>query len=72
MPTKKQKDDIKREQGWGCKLCGNSIKNGGHIHHKDRNPSNNKSSNLIAVCAKCHRKITPARGASKPKKPFWW
>jgi 5-methylcytosine-specific restriction endonuclease McrA len=64
MVSKKQKDDIKRDQDWKCALCGASIKHGGHIHHKDRDKTNNSLSNLIAVCAKCHHKITPTR---KPK-----
>jgi len=59
MLTKKQKDEIRREQKWRCKLCDRSIKGGSHIHHKDRDRTNNRPSNLIAVCRKCHEKITP-------------
>ena len=27
------------------------------VHHKDKNPKNNKTRNLIILCNKCHRKI---------------
>lgn len=27
------------------------------IHHKDMNPSNNKKSNLLILCAECHQLI---------------
>lgn len=27
-----------------------------HFHHKDGNPKNNKSSNLIVLCPNCHSK----------------
>ena len=26
-----------------------------HVHHKDRNPSNNRESNLVCLCLRCHR-----------------
>ena len=38
-----------------CVICG--AKEGLHIHHKDKNPSNNKVDNLIILCAVCHKKI---------------
>ena len=63
--TKEQSDGIKRGQNWECKLCHKSIKHGGHIHHKDGNPNNNKIGNLIAVCATCHRRITPGKKREK-------
>ena len=25
------------------------------VHHKDRNPSNNRDSNLVCLCLRCHR-----------------
>jgi len=64
--TKEQSDLVKRGQGWKCKKCGVSIKSGGHIHHKDGNPNNNRIGNLVAICAKCHRQI-PIR-----KTGFMW
>jgi 5-methylcytosine-specific restriction endonuclease McrA len=71
MLSKKQKDAQKRKGEWKCQLCGHSIKSGGHIHHKDRNPNNNNPSNLIAVCAKCHRKITPTPKGKKDYFAGW-
>lgn len=38
-----------------CSICG--AKEGLHIHHKDKNPANNKISNLIVLCGVCHKKI---------------
>jgi len=72
MLTKKQKDEIRRDQGWECPLCRRSIKSGSHIHHKDGNKNNNKRSNLIAIHKKCHDKITPRPGRPKRKSPFAW
>ena len=69
---KAQSDLIKRGQRWECgnKKCSHgkdgkqaSIKSGGHIHHKDGDPTNNKISNLIALCRKCHEEM--------PKKKDW-
>jgi hypothetical protein len=66
---------VKRGQGWKCgnKKCTHgkggkpaSIKSGGHIHHKDGNPKNNKIGNLVALCAKCHREIK-----TKKKHEYW-
>ena len=36
-----------------CEACGsvNSL----HVHHADENPTNNAPSNLMTLCAKCHR-----------------
>jgi hypothetical protein len=69
--SQKMKDDIKREQGWKCALCGKSIKHGGHIHHKDRDNTNNNRGNLIAVCAADHKKITPTtKNPLKEKRNF--
>lgn len=70
---KEYSDRIKRGQRW---KCGNpkctygqggkpaSIKSGGHIHHKDGDPTNDKYNNLIALCRKCHQKI--------PRRPKDW
>jgi len=34
-----------------CERCGKSAK---HVHHKDREPTNNKPENLESLCTKCH------------------
>jgi 5-methylcytosine-specific restriction endonuclease McrA len=65
--AKEQSDLVKRGQGWKCRKCGKSIKSGGHIHHKDGNSKNNKISNLVAICAKCHREIPTKKG----EEPIW-
>lgn len=36
-----------------CCICRNP-KNSVQIHHIDQNPSNNKESNLVAICGRCH------------------
>lgn len=54
-----------------CECCGKPTT---ALHHKDRNPLNNGSSNLMAVCNSCHRKI---HVKMKPKvtsynlSPYW-
>jgi hypothetical protein len=72
---KELSDLVKRGQGWRCgnKKCPYgkggkpaSIKSGGQIHHKDGNPDNNKISNLVALCAKCHRQIRIKRKKEWP------
>ena len=64
--TKEVSDRIKRGQNWRCgnRKCDHgkegkpaSIKSGGDIHHKDGDPTNNKVTNLIALCRKCHQEV---------------
>ena len=38
-----------------CVIC--CAKEGLHIHHKDKNPSNNQMSNLLVLCGVCHKKV---------------
>jgi len=38
-----------------CAIC--SKVEGLHIHHKDKNPRNNRIDNLIVLCGVCHKKI---------------
>jgi hypothetical protein len=70
--------EIKRPQNFHfrnlhpkCEKCGKPITT---IHHKDRNPRNNNSSNLMAVCSSCHIKIhTNQKSKSKTYilYPYW-
>jgi len=41
-----------REEHKVCQLCGKAKKL--DIHHKDKNKTNNKKSNLMVVCRRCH------------------
>jgi 5-methylcytosine-specific restriction endonuclease McrA len=68
---KAQSDLVKRGQGWRCgnKKCPHgktgkpaSIKSGGHIHHKNGDPTDHRIGNLIALCPKCHRQVKKRRG----------
>ncbi len=46
--------------GWKCSKCGidmTSMKQGLHVHHRDRKKNNNTPSNLQVLCALCHRGI---------------
>jgi 5-methylcytosine-specific restriction endonuclease McrA len=70
---------VKRGQGWKCgnKRCTHgqggkpaSIKSGGHIHHKDGDPTNNNIKNLIALCRKCHQEIPKKRKREWPYSLF--
>jgi 5-methylcytosine-specific restriction endonuclease McrA len=38
-----------------CEECGTGV--GLHVHHKDRNPTNNDPANLQTLCASCHLKL---------------
>ncbi len=38
-----------------CTVCGG--KEGLHIHHKDKNPKDNKMNNLTLLCGVCHKKV---------------
>ncbi len=51
---KELKEDILHKFNHECVICG--AKEGLHIHHKDKNSSNNKISNLIVLCGVCHKK----------------
>ena len=49
----------KKARGWRCEHCGVYCGGPGdqpllHVHHWDRNPQNNSSSNLVALCIQCH------------------
>lgn len=51
----------KNEANWQCEWCGvkHEITDMAHcltVHHRDRNPANCSSSNLVALCARCHLK----------------
>lgn len=51
----------KAEQDFQCEKCGVSLKERAHrrllhVHHKNGVKTNNQYSNLIALCADCHRK----------------
>ena len=67
------KEEIMLRQGSKCKKCPTkfSLKVRPHIDHKDGDRSNNKPSNLQALCPNCHdqksRRETKRR--SNPKKP---
>lgn len=37
-----------------CVVCGKN--EGLHIHHKDKNSSNNQINNLVVLCEVCHKK----------------
>jgi 5-methylcytosine-specific restriction endonuclease McrA len=54
-------DKVKSSQRWKCADCGISIatkKSHSHIHQMDRDITNVKISNLVALCKKCYEKKT--------------
>ncbi len=54
------KEQIRFRDNYTCQICGCSqLENGRQLdcHHIDYNRKNNKWSNLIALCMKCHTKI---------------
>ena len=57
VPAKKRKEVLKNAKG-KCQYSGCTIKEGGHIklqiHHKNMINSNNRTSNLMALCGTHH------------------
>lgn len=51
----KYKDEILERDKYKCVLCDNTENI--IIHHIDSNPANNRYTNLITICRKCHTKI---------------
>ncbi|MBI4439477.1 HNH endonuclease [Candidatus Woesearchaeota archaeon] len=49
------KDSVFSKYDNSCAVCG--YEEGLHIHHKDKNPRNNKLSNLVLLCGVCHKKV---------------
>ncbi|OHD24265.1 MAG: hypothetical protein A2Y38_20070 [Spirochaetes bacterium GWB1_59_5] len=43
-----------------CEVCQAQTHLG--VHHKDRNPANNSSENLLTLCASCHTKLHWSEG----------
>lgn len=49
---------IMQRRGWECDRCGKKVNTAtGEIHHKDRNPNNDNTSNLRLLCKNCHLAI---------------
>ncbi len=59
---------IRAQQGYKCKKCGSSLKRGGHIHHKNGNPSDNRPGNLELLCTRHHKEITKKIAGERAKK----
>jgi 5-methylcytosine-specific restriction endonuclease McrA len=53
--AKNIRDFVRHKQGYKCKKCGSSLKRGGHLHHRNGDPSDNRFANLELVCTKCHK-----------------
>jgi 5-methylcytosine-specific restriction endonuclease McrA len=45
---------LMRERGASCERCGYAVAEILHLHHKDRDRSNNTSQNLEILCPNCH------------------
>lgn len=53
--TENEKESIFDKFNNQCAVC--NAKEGLHIHHKDNNPENNKTDNLVVLCGVCHKKV---------------
>lgn len=53
--TEEEKEMVFDKYGSKCALCGAT--EGLHIHHKDKNSTNNRMDNLIVLCGVCHKKV---------------
>jgi len=49
------RSQIRKEQGWGCPLCGK--KNNNTLHHIDYDKSNDRRDNLVFLCKGCNNKV---------------
>lgn len=49
---------ILNRQNNKCQICG---KESNHIHHKNKNHDDNRLSNLMVVCPKCHKSFHPTK-----------
>ena len=57
------KNALKFQRGYKCEICGKvTVKSDLEIHHRDHNEGNNSFSNLMVICAKCHKNIHRAEG----------
>jgi predicted HNH restriction endonuclease len=52
----KKKNVILFIYGYACQLCG-LIDVNNHVHHIDKDNSNNKAMNLLPLCCNCHKLI---------------
>jgi 5-methylcytosine-specific restriction endonuclease McrA len=56
--TPKQRSDLIRRRGGDCDGCGKRVNAGNaQIHHKNRNPNDDRPSNLRLLCTPCHDKL---------------
>ncbi|MBM3154955.1 MAG: hypothetical protein FJ008_06425 [Chloroflexi bacterium] len=76
--AKNKREFIRNGQKSLCKnyaKCGQSLKRGGHLHHKNGNPSDNRYENLVLLCTKCHKEMTriqrEKRAKERKKLPRW-
>ena len=52
------KEAVRARQNFVCALCGEAQEDRKlSVHHIDENRWNNKTSNLIALCRKCHYNV---------------
>lgn len=57
--SKKTANNVMKKYDGLCAKCGGVAE---EIHHIDRNKYNNDFFNLLPLCRKCHREITPKGG----------
>jgi hypothetical protein len=53
--TGEQKEGIFKKFNYKCAIC--SKDEGLHIHHKNQDPKDNQTDNLILLCGVCHKKV---------------
>ena len=64
--------EMKRRFGktGSCVVCGELMRNTLDTHHLDGNEKNNDPSNLVTLCASCHRIIDKARSPQEALQDF--
>ncbi len=59
MLNQEQRFVLMQRRGWKCDRCGKQVNTAtGQIHHKNRNPKDDKAANLRVLCKSCHNNIT--------------
>jgi len=59
MLSSSEKYELMKRRGWECEYCGKKVNSStGEIHHTNRNPDDDRATNLKVACRECHDRLT--------------